>query len=440
MRSNTLFCILGFTLFVAWPDRLAAQSQTEQSKNPPHYSVSVLDTLGGTQGAAYGINNRGWVTGADNLPGDETEHAVLWRNGAITDLGPLGALNGSAGFPLKNDRGLIAAFGQTDSPDPLGENWNFFCTLSGNLCEDTNLVQRGFLWIDGVKVPMPTLGGNNGSAFGVNDRGQVVGIAETATVDSNCVAPQVLDFKAVVWSPWTQQIEELPAYPGDSISAAIAINDNGQAVGASGSCAPTSPAIGVHALLWQNGAFTYVGSLGGTFSNVAYDINNRGQVVGVSGLSGDFTAHAFLWENGAISDLGTLPGDFFSAAFAINNAGQVVGQSCDENGNCRAFLWQNGVMFDLNSLLSHPSALYLYTANDINDLGAIVGEAVDQNTGTAPAFSATPILVPDGSEPLAAAQTSAGSAPKVNLPENLRKSLQRRRAFFLPGYGAARPQ
>ena len=176
------------------------------------------------------------MTGAANLEGDQTEHAVLWRNGLTVDLGTLGGSNGSAGFPLKNNLGLIPAFAQTSEPDPLGENWNFTCSLSGNLCQGTDLIQHGFLWVDGWKVPMPTLGGNNGSAFGANDWGQVVGLAETDTVDPNCVTPQILDYEAVLWTPINNRIQELPPYPGDSVGAAVGINDSGQAVGATGSC------------------------------------------------------------------------------------------------------------------------------------------------------------------------------------------------------------
>lgn len=327
--------LLAFVMWAAVSAASWAAGPAEGAK-PPYFRVAELPTLGGTQASAYGINDLGWVTGAANVEGDRTEHAVLWRDGAVVDLDKRGSLNSSAGFPFKNNLGLIAVLGQTPTADALGENWNFTCTLSGDLCEETNHVQRGFLWVAGINVPMPTLGGNNGSASGVNDLGEVVGLAETATVDPNCVAPQILDFEAVVWNPWTHKIEALPNFPGDSVGAAVAINDRGQAVGASGSCAPVSPALAAHALLWQNGSVTYLGGLGGTFSNVAYDINNFGQVVGVSGLPGDATAHAFLWEKGTMTDLGTLPGDFLSVAFAINDGGQVVGQSCDQAGNCRA--------------------------------------------------------------------------------------------------------
>jgi hypothetical protein len=52
----------------------------------------------------------------------------------LTDLGTLGGPNGAAGFPLKDKRGLIASFAQTPTPHPLGENWNYFCTVIGVPC------------------------------------------------------------------------------------------------------------------------------------------------------------------------------------------------------------------------------------------------------------------------------------------------------------------
>lgn len=218
----------------------------------------------------------------------------------------------------------------------------------------------------------------NGPRRIANDLGQVVGLAETATVDPNCVSPQVLDYEAVIWTPGNNHIVELPPYPGDTVGGAIGINDSGQAVGTSGTCGPVSPAIGAHALLWKDGVAIYLGSLGGAIDNLAYAINNQGQVVGASDLPGDTTTHAFFWQNGTMIDLGTLPGDFSRVAFSINNNAQVVGQSCDVNGNCRAFLWQKGVMTDLNTLISADSSLYLLTANDINDHGEIVGEAFER--------------------------------------------------------------
>lgn len=167
---------------------------------------------------------------------------------------------------------------------------------------------------------------------------------ENAIQDPNCTAPQVFHFEAVMWEPNAGTIQELPPFKGDSVGAALAINRTGQAVGGSGVCQSpfVSYNVALHALLWPNGSNGGVidlGTLGGAFSNIAFYINNKGQVVGISDLPGDATGHAFLWQNGVMQDLGTLAGDFYSVAYGINDNGQVVGQSCDVNFNCRAFLW-----------------------------------------------------------------------------------------------------
>jgi probable HAF family extracellular repeat protein len=248
---------------------------------------------------------------------------------------------------------------------------------------------------------------------------QVAGLAETETVNPNCIAPQVLEYQAVIWTPWNNHIDKLPPYRGDSIGAAIGINDSGQVVGTSGACAPISPAAGIHALLWQDGKAVLLGSLGGTANNVAYAINNRGQVVGVSGLQGNTTAHAFFWQQGRMTDMGTLPGDVFSVAFSINNRAQVVGESCDAKFNCRAFLWQKGVMSDLNTLIAGDSPLYLLSANDLNDEGEIVGQAFDQTTNAAPAFLAKPDLSERAVE--------SGVRRKPDLPDSVRQKLRKSR-------------
>jgi probable HAF family extracellular repeat protein len=39
------------------------------------------------------------------------------------------------------------------------------------------------------------------------------------------------------------------------------------------------------------------------------NINNQGQVIGISTLAGDQTYHPFLWDRGTLKDLGTLGGN-----------------------------------------------------------------------------------------------------------------------------------
>ena len=120
-------------------------------------------------------------------------------------------------------------------------------------------------------------------------------------------------------------------------------------------------------------------------------INNLGQVVGHSDLTGDTTFHTFLWtwETG-MKDIGTLPGDFASTAISINDPGVIVGTSLDASFNPRAFVWENGSMTDLNAVLSsNPQKLYLLLAYSINASGDIVGLAATAN-GDLHGFMATP--------------------------------------------------
>ena len=366
------------------------------------------------------------------------EHAALWRLDAmgrpvVTDLGTVGGLNSSTGFAQNNNRGLIAGQSQGSKIDPLGEYWAvaYGCIINGanGPCDGNQNVQLGFLWQNGVGMTeLPPLCdgnkcGNNSSAAGVNNLGQVAGWAETATKDPSCLPPQQLDFKAVVYGPKRGEIHELPTYGRDPIAAAFMINDNGEAVGTSGTCgtpalSAPSHAMLVHAVVWRNGSVSNLPGLGGVMNNAAFAINNAGQIAGISDSPGDATTYAVLWQNGAITNLGTLPGDVSSVANDINAQGQVVGVSCDANFNCRAFLWNHGVAIDLNSLIPPDSPLYLTSGAGINDRGEIAGTAVlKSKPNEQPAFLAIPAP---------AAQIAGDSVTKMVLPENVRASLQRR--------------
>src|SRR5439155_8952538 len=50
-----------------------------------------LGTLGGSQSAAYAINDDGIVVGRSSTPGDVETHAFVWtQSGGMVDLGSLG--------------------------------------------------------------------------------------------------------------------------------------------------------------------------------------------------------------------------------------------------------------------------------------------------------------------------------------------------------------
>jgi probable HAF family extracellular repeat protein len=359
----------------------------------PQYTITDLPSLGGTNSRANSINNRTWLAGYSNLAGDQTRHAALWRDKALTDLGTLGGPNSAVTWSVKADSGIIAGISQTATPDPLGEAWSSAAFYPG--ATGTGYVNLGFVWEKGYMRALPTLGGNNGFATGANSRGQVVGWAENTVHDSTCVPPQQLQFRPVVYGPKASQIAELPLPAGDTSGAATAIDEQAQIVGISGIC---DQAVGrytaKHALLWdKNGKIVDLGNLGAPYWNTPTNINQRGDVVGFAGAPNDPDGNflqAFIWTaKDGIQPLGFLPGDVHSEAYGINEHRQVVGLSCDANGICRAFLWENGVMTDLNALKPASYTARLEQAKDINEAGEIAGRSIDSN-GVRRAFLATP--------------------------------------------------
>jgi probable HAF family extracellular repeat protein len=423
MKRTVLLLSFAAVLFACLTPVAQLTAQALPQKNLQiHYRVIDLGTLGGTFGYAGGLNSWGSVNGGSNLPGDTAQHAYIWVNGQMTDLGTLGGLNSDAGFPL-NDLNQVAGFAETPTPDPLGEDYCGF---------GTGLSCLPFLWQKGKITPLPLLGGNNGIVGGINNWGVIAGSSETSTQDSDCLPPQILQSQAVYWSK--DKVHQLPTLAGDTVSIAQVINDLGQIAGRSGTCSRP----GLHAVLWQDGRVMDMGNLGGTGAN-PFDINIWGQVVGFSFLADHETAHAFLWDrHSGMKDLGTVPGDFLSFADGINDFGQVVGSSCDEDRNCRAFFWQKGIMTDLNTLIPPDSPLYLIDASGtINNLGEIAGLGVDLNTDEIHPFLLIPCV---GACTHYGQNTEAASAQnrRIVLSEKVRQMLRRYdgRKQSLPGLRA----
>ena len=359
---------------------------------PPHYAVTDLGAVGGTPGQPFFIAPDGLIGGAAAAP-NGAMNAMLWYKKLKMDIAKpgLGGAN-SVAFSV-NATGQAAGEAETSALDPKGEDFCGFKALglpsSGTTC-------LPFLWQHGTMTALPTLGGNNGAANQINIRGVVAGLAENATPDPGCTAPQMLQFKPAIWE--NGKIHELVTLDGDRDGAAFAINDNGQVAGASGQCSAFNSSIlesllPLHALLWERGTVTDLGNLGGTgqgFGNLALNLNNQGQVVGQSDLPGDANFHAFLWTKEAgIKDLGTLTGDVNSVALGINDSGEIVGLSLDANFDPHPYLWQDGVMTGLNSLIPADSPLFLLIACSINSSGEIVGLAVT-STGEVHGYLATP--------------------------------------------------
>jgi probable HAF family extracellular repeat protein len=66
-----------------------------------------LGTLGGTTSYAYGVNDAGWTVGEAFISGDQGDHAALWRDGQVVDLGAslVGSIYSAAN--AVNNKGLV---------------------------------------------------------------------------------------------------------------------------------------------------------------------------------------------------------------------------------------------------------------------------------------------------------------------------------------------
>jgi len=385
------------------------------------YRVTDLGAEGSDNlGCAMSVNNQGWteIMAGDLPPGEQDNlfgtllngRALIDIDGFKLDLGTLGGSNSWMNWGEINDRGQVVGDSETAVLDPNGED---ICGFG------THLTCRPFLWQNGHMSALPTLGGNNGQASAINNRGQIVGFAENGTVDSSC-PPNTTNNRIALPVLWEKgNAQALPTVGSDPDGVAFWINNQGQAVGYSGTCTAA-----LHAVSWENGAASPLPDLG--TGAIAEGISNQGKIVGIVGSADGTTQYGALWQNGVLTNLGLLPGDFGGIASGINNKGQVVGSNYDSNFNwSHGFIWQNDVMTDLNTLFPANSNLFAVMANKINERGQISGMAIvlsGPDAGNIHAFLATPAHQNMGRS----VAEVVPIRPKSNLPASVGKQhLQR---------------
>lgn len=423
MKSTLATTLIGLLALALCPSSVG---QERRPASHTRYNFTDLGTLGGSFSEADGINNKGWIAGNSTTLNDQFIHAVLWKHGKIIDLGTLGGPNSVApeADPQPNAQGIVVGNSDTTTLDPNGED---FCAFG------THLICLPFVWSNGVMTPLPLLGGNNGQAWSMNNKGQVAGTAETAILDPSCNVVQ-LESAPAIWE--NGQPIQLPTVAGDINGVAQQVSEHGQAVGFTGNCVVDFPNTIFHAVLWQHigdaWTATQLPSLGGTVLNVAFSINDRGQIAGQAALPGNTGFHAVIWQDGGITDLGTLPGDTVSWIETINDAGEAVGTSFDAAGDMHPFVWRDAVMTNLNTFLPANSPWVLLEALGNNERGEIIGFAQNNNVAGWHGY----VLTPCGdNESVACNDDAALASPRTDrpvsiLPGNLQRRVNRFHSHF----------
>lgn len=245
------------------------------------------------------INTEGAIVGYTVVTAGFKQHATLWSQGAVHDLGTLagGDLSQANGI---NDLGTIAGFsnGNNNGAEPHAVIW----PKSGPI-QDLGTLPGGYY----------------SQGLAINIEGEVAGYSNNAHGN----------WQAIVWTE-ANGMQPLPFLNKLYSASANAINDRGDVAGGSGS----------DAVLWQksNGykSAESLGTLSGQGWSSAFAINNFDEVVGWSGYI------AFIWtRSSGMQDLNKLipanSGWQLLAAYGINDLGQITGQG-NINGQSHGFL------------------------------------------------------------------------------------------------------
>jgi probable HAF family extracellular repeat protein len=306
-------------------------------------------------------------------PGFPQIRAVLWKQGHIINLGTLDGGYESIAHAV-NSSGQVVGLSLNTIPDLDSMIGSFY----GIGFQQT----RAFLWQNGVMKDLGTLGtGTNAIATLINERGQVAGDSYTSTNPSpSCfynsnVFP--LTTGAFLWEHG--EMTDLGNL-GGTCALTSALNNRGQVAGFSTIAGDQN----YHAFRWDRTSeprLRDLGTLGGSFS-IAEAMNETGDAAGGAALAGDQDVHATLWGRHSAIDLGAVGDDHCALAFSINSRDQVVGISGPDCGfaEANAFLSDGGGrIIDLNDFVPANSDLHLRAGITINDRGEIAVAAVDPN-------------------------------------------------------------
>lgn len=321
MKKSASWLFIGFVLAITIPAYGWSLNYIMEDLGAPS-GVNSWSSLG---------NNSGQIV-VEALNDLKYSKTYSWQNYQFLDIGSIDTYKSMIPYAI-NNRGQIVGTAEDQDIDPK---------VSCKTCS------TAFLWSDEKLSDIGSLTGlSNSKAVDINELGQI--LIDGNDKDGNSMALIYSESEVVTLENSTEL----------SWIKSAAINNLGQVAGDLGEYRMSIS----HGFFWQDGKMVDIGSLeGGIDQTSVYDLNDTGQIVGLSG------SHAFLWANNSMKDLGTLDGGNFSLAYDINNAGQVVGYSTTATGEKHAFLWEKSYMIDLGTLGGANSVAYA-----INDAGLVVG-------------------------------------------------------------------
>jgi uncharacterized membrane protein len=189
---------------------------------------------------------------------------------------------------------------------------------------------RAVLWRNNHITDLGTLleGGYESVANAVNSSGYVVGLATNTIPDLDSIFGLGFQTRAFLWEE-RSGMQDLGTLGGTDAEATL-VNERGEIVGESYTnsapsafCAGFGFPLATGVFLWKNGEMKNIGSFGGTCT-FAGDLNNKGEITGISTLPGDRIQHAFLWQRGLLHELPNANGGNDTAASVLNEHGDVA--------------------------------------------------------------------------------------------------------------------
>jgi probable HAF family extracellular repeat protein len=271
------------------------------------FNFIPIDVPGAINTNAYGINDRGSIVG-DYTDAAFRTHGFLYRNGSFTTI------------DVPNQSSQFAD--EVISTSAYGVNNRG--TIVGNFSTQASIGDTMAFSYDHGNFRQLT--GESGHIFGINARGDMVGV-----VCGRCSqSPGLLINR-------NGQVTTL-SVPGAFSTVGFGINASGQIVGETDG----------RGFLDTNGHFTMIDVPGASLTS-ARGINDHGEIVGTFQSGNE--SHGFIHTDGTFTTV-DVPGARWTTVTGINNQGLFVGSFLDSNGRVHGYV-------DPPSEVPEPASLLL---------------------------------------------------------------------------------